>query len=351
MISNVKVENMAPPAPKKTKLLLKDVKVVILAEFSCRTSPKGSEGTIYLLEKHIVHTSRTLGTGKKTVLEASDVNCVVKLYTEFSAPPPNSMFGVQLQIKSSNLIPLVYEFFFEDILEAEKFSEMVLQYARLEESSDSLRLSSADLNSYFKRAVAVTPYLAKTKDELSLSLYDFLVITGGKQEEEKQYFYGRCKGKDGYFPEECVVMLPNNHKSKKVPSSFEWEQLISGAKEMTFEAGQVIVKKGDRQESKEKHIYIIMDGVCHLETDKLSFFISKGDIFGELTMLLDEPSISNVTVKAKCQVLLLNADKLNMMFLKRDPILGHKFYTFLSTSLNKRLRMMIRSEMATPESN
>ena len=113
-------------------------------------------------------------------------------------------------------------------------ADMLSQYPiALNENEKKLRLSDSSNNNliqFMTRAIAIEPHEKSQDDEISLNLYDFILITG----KNDQRYHGRCNGNNGYFPKSKVIKLAYNPKSKRLPSSFEWERIIEKSQLLLF---------------------------------------------------------------------------------------------------------------------
>ena len=93
-----------------------------------------------------------------------------------------------------------------------------------------------------------------------------------------------------------------------------------------FKKGDVLIRQGD----KAKEAYLIQDGQVEIHIDdsktKKNHHISdlsKGEIIGEMGLILDNPYSATITAKTDVTVYVISADLLEQKILYTDPLVKH----------------------------
>lgn len=68
---------------------------------------------------------------------------------------------------------------------------------------------------YKHQAKVTFSYTAENEKELSLTLGDIVEVLG---DYEKGWYHGRINGKEGVFPSDCVVSIPEEEEPSPYPS-------------------------------------------------------------------------------------------------------------------------------------
>eukprot|EP01091_Cochliopodium_minus_P015349 TRINITY_DN5435_c0_g1_i1.p1 TRINITY_DN5435_c0_g1~~TRINITY_DN5435_c0_g1_i1.p1 ORF type:complete len:719 (-),score=191.96 TRINITY_DN5435_c0_g1_i1:94-2250(-) len=331
-----KINSFFEKGHKKGEISLENNKLTVLQEFQCKISDHNNNtGTLYFTEEQIIHIHQKMGIEWKETVDGSKITLVEKLWNE-NSHPVSSYYEVFVVYDIEGSLPQKLRLFFEDILDANTAAEVLTQYpVILNESEKKLRrssVSSTQLVSKVTRAIAIEPHHKLAEDQLSLERFDFLIITGKRDDQ----YHGRCNGKEGYFPKKTVIKLGQNIKSNRLPSSFEWEKIIEKSKILHFKKNDII----KLSESKIKNcVYIIQKGVVLTTRNTSSYYLADGDIFGEISFVLgfDEEEDVFKVISHEAEVIRIDSRRLINLF-HNDPKLGSKFFMFLCFSIKKTLR-------------
>jgi len=126
-------------------------------------------------------------------------------------------------------------------------------------------------------------------------------------------------------------------------SDTEFAQLVKICQMITYPAGQVISKQGDRGED----IFVLTEGkasVVNVVNDekKLIGFIKPGEIFGEMSIIEDLPRMAELVADVESRVITINRQELSNL-MTRNNHLGKMVMHNIARGLSKKLR---RSESA-----
>jgi CRP-like cAMP-binding protein len=108
------------------------------------------------------------------------------------------------------------------------------------------------------------------------------------------------------------------------------EELLTGLEEVSFHEGQWVVRRGQT----EIGLFIIVDGEASvvLEGDELAS-LSKGTFFGEISALLDEPTVADIIARTPLRCLFVPPDEVEAFLLANPQVM----YRMLQTEA-RRLR-------------
>jgi CRP-like cAMP-binding protein len=108
------------------------------------------------------------------------------------------------------------------------------------------------------------------------------------------------------------------------------EELLPGLEEISFHEGQWVVRRGQT----DVGLFIIVDGEVSvvLEGDELAS-LSKGTFFGEISALLDEPTVADVIARTPLRCLFVPPDDVEQFLLANPRVM----YRMLQTEA-RRLR-------------
>jgi CRP-like cAMP-binding protein len=153
---------------------------------------------------------------------------------------------------------------------------------------------------------------------------------------------------------------PSKLKARGVaglPCKEEWDEILKGAKLMTFKKGQIIVEEG----TEHRKMYQISKGNCTVEKDlpprddddeensssdeeepgprrQVVNRLKDGDMFGEISFLLECPATVNVIADSEeVDIYILEISFVNAL-LNTRPAITPKFYRFLASTLMNRMQ-------------
>jgi hypothetical protein len=113
------------------------------------------------------------------------------------------------------------------------------------------------------------------------------------------------------------------------------ESLVTLCKEPSFEAGDKIVRKGD----KGVNFYLILEGSVEVKSDSVTLAkFGTGQFFGEMSLLDDEPRSADVIAVEPTRCLVLNAQELNTI-VESNP----KIAMAMLREVSRRLRATTKS--------
>ncbi len=118
----------------------------------------------------------------------------------------------------------------------------------------------------------------------------------------------------------------------------EVEKIASTCSVFTFEAGEFIVKDGDRGQE----IYVVLDGKAIVQKEsKLGTIkiqpLLKGDVFGEMVLVDENIRSADILADQRCSVLEISYESIFQLF-KSDPKVFGLLQLNLSRLIAKRLR-------------
>ncbi|MDD9877651.1 MAG: cyclic nucleotide-binding domain-containing protein [Magnetovibrio sp.] len=114
--------------------------------------------------------------------------------------------------------------------------------------------------------------------------------------------------------------------------------LLRGSVQHIYSAGEIIVEQGQPFSG----IYVIVEGTARVELDgptgKIDIAeLGRGDIFGEMSFVDDEPTSASVIAEGPVELLLIEENVIQSLLLG-DPTFGHRFYHSIAITLAQRLR-------------
>lgn len=131
-------------------------------------------------------------------------------------------------------------------------------------------------------------------------------------------------------------------KSSWLPSPSDWDVILKGARTVTYQKDDVIMKDGERV----RRIYQLLNGECRFEkvidgqTKVLGYLGNDGSdhLFGEISFLEGgKASASVVCDKDNTQISIIEGYFLEVLF-QYTPELSGRFYHYLAHILSKRLK-------------
>ncbi len=102
-------------------------------------------------------------------------------------------------------------------------------------------------------------------------------------------------------------------------SAIEIADLMRYLRSQTVQPGATIMRRGDDGDS----IFFISSGDVSIETDKESLFLSKGDFFGEISVLQKRPRAATARAVNQVKLLILDSADLNAL-MERSPAVRHR---------------------------
>ena len=116
--------------------------------------------------------------------------------------------------------------------------------------------------------------------------------------------------------------------------------LLRSSAQHLYRENEVII----RQMQPYSGIYVIVEGEVHVELDQgypsgpLNLArLGRGDIFGEMSFVDNEPTSANVIAKTDAEILVVDEDVIQSL-LVGDPTFGKRFYHSIAATLASRLR-------------
>lgn len=102
------------------------------------------------------------------------------------------------------------------------------------------------------------------------------------------------------------------------------EELLPGLEEASFHEGEWVVRRGQT----EVGLFIIVDGEVSvvLEGDELAS-LSKGSFFGEISALLDEPTVADVIARTPLRCLFVPPDRVESFLLANPRVMFRMLQT------------------------
>ena len=130
---------------------------------------------------------------------------------------------------------------------------------------------------------------------------------------------------------------------RKVFSVLEPEEegfLLKSAAQHLYRAGETIVRQNEYLTA----LYVIVEGEARVEMthdesgDRSELArLSRGDIFGEVSFVDNQPTSANVIADTDIEVLVVEDDVIRSLFYA-DPTFARRFYHSIAVTLAKRLR-------------
>ena len=225
------------------------------------------------------------------------------------------------------------------------------------------------------RAVVVRQHKARGPDELSLRVGTIVIVSGTMGDE----WYGSANGESGWFPERyvemhlchyyasvcdslgltttrtyvrrCVELMYEPRAAKQLdsngykifndlPSSKDWHLLLMGAVRRKYRKNEVILHQGDELQ----RIYQIIHGECTVQVatptgeHKTLAFLGDDETFGEISFLLGGGAKASVVAHTDTvSLFVIEADYFKRLF-NADPRLAGRFFKYLCTVLERRVR-------------
>lgn len=114
--------------------------------------------------------------------------------------------------------------------------------------------------------------------------------------------------------------------------------LLKGSAQHIYDAGELIIG----QDQLFSGLYVITKGTVRVELDtggaRLDIAeLTRGDVFGEMSFVDNEPTSANVIAGTKVDLLLIETETIRSLLLG-DPTFGHRFYHSIAITLAERLR-------------
>ena len=131
-----------------------------------------------------------------------------------------------------------------------------------------------------KRALCIKDY--RTDKEYHLKLTECDKVTLIKDEAKDELWYGECDGKEGYFEQSCVILMPMSLSHLQL-SQEEWKRINSASQKLEFKKGDVVCHADDF--ATIGMLYFVMKGVCVQVEDEHPIYYTDSDVFGELGVL------------------------------------------------------------------
>lgn len=126
---------------------------------------------------------------------------------------------------------------------------------------------------------------------------------------------------------------------KDLPTREDWTLILKGAKYVTFEKDQFIIREGEYFQRLSQ----VLMGKCRIEKtirnqQKVLGHIDVGEIVGELSFLQGKPASASVIANEHVELFMIEGYSLNVLF-DLKPGLAGRFYKYLSTIIEKRLNL------------
>eukprot|EP01103_Thecamoeba_quadrilineata_P003374 TRINITY_DN13163_c0_g1_i1.p1 TRINITY_DN13163_c0_g1~~TRINITY_DN13163_c0_g1_i1.p1 ORF type:complete len:836 (+),score=191.19 TRINITY_DN13163_c0_g1_i1:20-2527(+) len=124
-------------------------------------------------------------------------------------------------------------------------------------------------------------------------------------------------------------------EKEELPTPDEWRSILSSAENLKFRSGEQVVIAGNRYQ----RIYQLISGCCRMENDEGGQLgkLFPGEIFGEVGFLTGILSATVIAEEESTRVLMIEAETLRKKF-KKDPAFGARFYKYLATVCEHRVR-------------
>lgn len=206
-----------------------------------------------------------------------------------------------------------------------------------------------------KKALCIKAY--QTDKEYHLKLQECDVVTLIKDEAKDELWYGESNGKEGYFEQNCVVLMPMSLSHLQLSSevslfvyvvSFshllfqqEWKRINLATQKMEFKKGDVICNANDL--ATIGMLYFVMQGVCVQTEDEHPIYFTECDVFGELGVLCGTKMGADVVVFSERAVITQmdcrEGSSLNAL-LENDVELSSRLFRYVAGVCATRLKLL-----------
>jgi CRP-like cAMP-binding protein len=104
----------------------------------------------------------------------------------------------------------------------------------------------------------------------------------------------------------------------------ELADLLPGLEEVSFHEGQWVIRRGQS----DVGLFVIVDGEASvvLEGDELAS-LSKGTFFGEISVLLDEPTVADIIARTPLRCLYIPPDQVEAFLLANPRVMFRMLQT------------------------
>lgn len=189
-----------------------------------------------------------------------------------------------------------------------------------------------------RQALCVKPYTSDK--EYHLVLEACAVVTLVKHEPKDELWYGECKGNEGYFPRDAVVLMPVV-SPELLPPANDWRRISDFCQKLTFHKGDVICNVSDP--ATVGFLFIVDQGVC-MQSDGIGIYFAEMDVFGELGVLLGVPISYAVTAFSdKVNILQMDCREgspLSKLLLEEDLPLASRLFRYVASVCATRVEML-----------